>query len=264
VRSGAVLAVLAAGAVALPTGWWNNPGERTAKGIRAFERGDSAAASLAFDQALELAGEDPRLAFNSGTGHLVAGAPGAALPLLERAAQAEGEQRPDALYNLGNAKLATGDPAAAIAAYESALRLAPDHAAAKHNLELALKELQEQQPPPEQQPSDEGTGEGGDPQEGNDGERDPAAGQPQRPPEDGDPQQQGEPGDTGPDSPAPGEQQRGGRSPRLPQFDPQQDMSAEQAAALLEAVENLEREQRRAQAEAERAIRARTAVEKDW
>ena len=53
-------------------------------------------------------------------------------------------------------------------------------------------------------------------------------------------------------------------SVRLPNFDPQEDMSAEQAANLLEAVENLEREQRRAQAEEERRQRARTATEKDW
>ena len=54
------------------------------------------------------------------------------------------------------------------------------------------------------------------------------------------------------------------RSPRLPQFDPQKDMSADQAANLLEAVENLEREQRRAQADEERRQRARRATEKDW
>ena len=41
-------------------------------------------------------------------------------------------------------------------------------------------------------------------------------------------------------------------------------MSAQQAAALLAAVENLEREQRRQQAEAERQARAKETTEKDW
>ncbi len=39
-------------------------------------------------------------------------------------------------------------------------------------------------------------------------------------------------------------------------------MTAEQAAAILQAVENLERQQRREQARA--LARAKTSVEKDW
>ena len=48
----------------------------------------------------------------------------------------------------------------------------------------------------------------------------------------------------------------------MPQFEDQKDMTAEQAAAILQAVENLERQQRREQARA--LARAKTSVEKDW
>lgn len=258
---GLVAGLLAATALAVPqlgvpTGWLHNARERTGEGRAAWDRGDYTAAARALDQALELGGEDAALQFNAGTGHLAAGTPGTALPLLQRAADAAGAApagsdeaalRPDALYNLGNAHLAAGDAPAAADAYRACLRLAPDHLPAKHNLELALK--RNEQPSPQQSPGGQG-----DPREG-----------------DQQPQPQGGEGDgRGQPPPQPGEQPGGApqpeppRSSRLPNFDPQEDMSAEQAANLLEAVENLEREQRRAQAEEERRQRARTATEKDW
>lgn len=256
---GLAAGLLAAAALAVPEGWLHNARERTGEGRAAWDRGDYAAAARALDQALELGGEDAALQFNAGTGHLAAGTPGTALPLLQRAADAaaaaaagsdEAALRPDALYNLGNAHLAAGDAQAAADAYRACLRLAPDHLPAKHNLELALKR-DEQQPSPQQSPGGQG-----DPREGDQ--------QPQPQPGEGD--------GSGQPPPQPGEQPGGGpqpqpkppRSSRLPNFDPQEDMSAEQAANLLEAVENLEREQRRAQAEEERRQRARTATEKDW
>ena len=48
----------------------------------------------------------------------------------------------------------------------------------------------------------------------------------------------------------------------LPNFEDQPDMTAEQASAILEAVENLEREQRKQQA-AER-LKSRKTGERDW
>jgi Ca-activated chloride channel family protein len=158
---------------------------------------------------------------------------------------------PDALYNLGNAYLASGYAEAAAESYRAALRLRPDHQPAKHNLELALRELDKKPPPQQQQPQGGGgQGEQGRSQQQNQG---------------GDEGQQKQPQPQQP-QPQPGEQQQGQgqRSARLPNFQPQRDMSAEQAAFLLEAVENLEREQRRAQAAEQRRQRARTASEKDW
>jgi tetratricopeptide (TPR) repeat protein len=260
-KAATTLLLIGVMALAPPPSWLHNPRERTASGLRAWEQGDQNAAARAFEQALELDASDPQIAFNAGTGHLAAGAPGAAMPLLERAAEAAGALRPDALYNLGNARLAADDAAGAIAAYEGALRLTPGHAAAKHNLELALRRQQEQeQQQPDESPSG-GEGEGS-PRPGDEGEGDPQAGP--QPPAEGD-EGEGQAGGDDQQPPAPGDAQRPAeRSSRLPQFDPQEDMSADQAAALLEAVENLEREQRRADADQRRRQRGRIVVEKDW
>jgi Ca-activated chloride channel family protein len=260
-------ALLAATALAVPERWLHNARERTAEGRARWEQGDFPAAARALDQALELGGEEAALQFNAGSGHLAAGTPGLALPLLQRAADAAAlapagspaaAMRPDALYNLGNAHLAAGDPQAAADAYRACLRQEPGHQPAKHNLELALQ--QAGQPSPQQAPGEQGEPRPGDtetqPQgEGGDGPREDGQGQPEgaRPPPEGD-------GGAGP----PPRPERSKRSPRLPRFDPQEDMSAEQAANLLEAVENLEREQRRAQADEERRQRARRSTEKDW
>lgn len=153
------------------------------------------------------------------------------------------------LYNLGNARLSQGDPAAAVEAYEETLRLAPDHEDAKFNLELALRELEKQKPPPQpqQQPQD-GEGEGDPPPEPKPGSE-----------EGEDEEQTGEQGqdpDQNPSEPQP-------QDTRLQEFEDQPDMTAEEAAAILEAVESLERQQRREEA-AERARNASARGEKDW
>jgi Ca-activated chloride channel family protein len=50
-----------------------------------------------------------------------------------------------AWYNLGNAFFDAQEWAQAVSAYQESLRLAPDDADAKHNLELALRELEAQE-----------------------------------------------------------------------------------------------------------------------
>jgi tetratricopeptide (TPR) repeat protein len=255
VKTAPLFVLAAATALSVPLPWLHNPRERTAKAIDEWQQRDYRAADRHLEQALELGGENPRALFNAGTGKLGSGAPGAALQPLARAAAGKDAEakalRPDALYNLGNAYLAAGYAAAAAESYRAALRLRPDHRPTKHNLELALRAL-EKQPPPQPQQQPQGGGKGGGKSGGG-----------QQPP-----QQSG--GDNGqqPQQPQPqsGANQpgQGQRSAQLPGFNPQRDMSAQQAAFLLEAVENLEREQRRAQAAEQRRQRARTATEKDW
>ncbi len=256
--------LLAATALSLPDHWLHNPRERTDKGVEEWQRKEFAAADRHLEQALELGGETPRGLFNAGTGRLGAGAPGAALPLLTRAAEAAAKDplaqalQPEVLYNLGNAYLAAGDASNAVESYQAALRLQPNHQAAKHNLELALEEQrkneQEQQQQNDQQQQQNQGGDQQQPQEGGGSQgQQPPQPQPQAPQPQGGQPQGGQP-----------QQGQAQRSPRLPGFNPQKDMSAEQAASLLEAVENLEREQRRARAEQQRRDRARTATEKDW
>ena len=76
---------------------------------------------------------------------------------------ARGELRSRAFFNRGNAAFRSQEYAQAVAAYQEVLRMNPDHLDAKHNLELALRQLPPQgssseaqppqaEPPPQAQP----------------------------------------------------------------------------------------------------------------
>lgn len=235
-----------------------NPHERTRRAVDAYHEQRLEEAVALGHAARELAPDEPLTGFNAGTLDLAAGLHEAAIASFEETVErlrlpeaGEGlHQLPESrfaqprlaassLYNLGNAHFAKGDPAAAVRAYEDALRLAPGHEDAKHNLELALRELQRQTPPPQPQENpDEAEGGGDQPTEPE-----------QEGPQDG---QDQEPSDAQPeplDAP-------------LQDFEDQPDMTAEEAAAILQAVENLERQQRREEA-TERASNT-SPGEKDW
>jgi len=73
---------------------------------------------------------------------------------------ATGELRSRAFFNRGNAAFRVREYAQAVDAYIEVLRMDPDHLDAKHNLELALKQLppqgrDDEQPPPQAQPPQE-------------------------------------------------------------------------------------------------------------
>jgi len=249
----------------------HNPREQTDDAVEAYRSRRFEDALPPARKARELAPEEPLTGYNSGTLELAAGLPGDAIATFEETLEALHASEPangaeptprrspesryrrpalaaSTLYNLGNARLAQEDPAGAVEAYEEALRLAPGHADAKFNLELALRELERQNPPPQpQQEPQEGEGEGEPPPE------------PQPGSEDGEEQEQ--PGEgQGPD-----ESRRDPRpeDSRLQEFEDQPDMTAEEAAAILEAVESLERQQRREEA-AKRTRKTATRGEKDW
>lgn len=216
--------------------WVHNPRARTESGIEAHRQGEAAIAAEALAAALDLTPTDPLVQYNAGTASLLGAGP-EAVPLLQAAAEAAPpELRPTAYYNLGNAHLAGQDPAAAIDTYQRSLRLSPDNLDAKHNLELAQRLLQQHQQQQQQQEQDEQQEqqEQDEQQEQNQGEQE----QPQ------DQDQQEQPSDRA-----------------LPDFDEQPDMTAEQAAAILEAVENLEREQRRKEA---LELMKQAGKERDW
>lgn len=240
-----------------------NPRERTSRALAAWEKGRPEEAVAPLDSALRLRPGDPLVEFNAGTAHLGAKRPDAASLLEQAAKHAPPELAADALYNLGNARLSAKDARGAIDAYKGALRARPELGDAKRNLELALRLLEEQQKQQQQQQqnrqgqqsgqNDPSQGEQEKPQDGQ-GKEDETKGKsdPQADQQPQDPSQQGEP--------------QAGEGPRrerpLPQFRDQEDMTAEQAAAILQAVEHLERQQRRDQARA--VARAKTSVEKDW
>ena len=141
-----------------------NPRERTRRGLEQIERAtppptldeaaeagadaappdDPAPAIAPFDAAARLA-EDARTAYNAGTARLLAERQDAT-QLLETASAAEDPALASrAAFNLGNAHLAANDLQGAVDAYKSALRRRPDFQPAKHNLEIALDRLQQQQ-----------------------------------------------------------------------------------------------------------------------
>jgi tetratricopeptide (TPR) repeat protein len=276
--------------------WLYNPRERTAAAIQGVARGDSKAAVAAADTALRLAPDAPLARYNAGSARLATGrragsgppAAGAktavdpalareAVPLLAGAVKAAGpELAADASYNLGNARLAAGDFAGAAEAYKQTLRVAPGSGDAKFNLELALREEQRQRQNPRQALGPRGGG--GRPRpgdrrqtagQGGSGEVGaiPQPGQPGRQPEQQAPspqqgQRQGQnglaqraQGLNGQPSPLSGRQPLAG-------YQDQPEMSASEAAAVLEAVENLERQHRRQVAA--RQARQRAASREDW
>jgi Ca-activated chloride channel family protein len=238
-----------------------NARERTAAGKSALEAGKGPQAIPAFDTALRLAPANPTARFNAGTARLDGDA-ASALPLLEQAAKrAPPELAPSAWYNLGNGRLATGDAQGAVAAYIEALRRQPEHANAKVNLELALRELERQRQQQQQQQDEKQQQKENQQQPSNasSGSKNPSDQSPQPPAvEAQQPQPSQLPSSSTGSSSNPSPQ--GQQSP--PQFHDLPDMTAEQAAAILRAVENLERQQRRERAEKQAA--AKTQVEIDW
>lgn len=278
-----------------------NPEERTERAIDAFEAGQPEDAVGPLETALRLAPDDAVARFNAGTARL-ATERGDALPLLESAAEAPSDALASrAHYNLGNSHLSRADvdPATAAEAYQQAidaykqsLRRDPNFDDAKFNLELAQKLLEElqqqqqdqpqnqdqQQQDQDQQNEDSENQQNQDPQQDQQDqqdqeqqEQDQEQQQDQQETQDSedsqqqdqqqqDQQQQDQQQDPqqNPDQQPQNQQQE---SP-LPQFEDLPDMSAEEAAAILEAIENMEREQRRQ--EALEAAKKSGKGKKDW
>lgn len=242
--------------------WLYNPRERTAQGLERLELRGPDEALAAFEAAARLAPGDRRVLYNSGTARLLADH-GDAVEALERAVADEGERAlpsralQAAWYNLGTARLAAGEAAGAIAAFEEALRLEPSDADAKHNLEVALRRLEEERRkllPPRESPGGERPGEDEDAGESGGTEPDEQSGDDERggrEPEGGEREAESQPDDDA----------AFGRRP-LQGFEEQSDLTAAQAAALLEAVENLERRERLI--EAARSAAQAGAEEEDW
>ncbi len=267
-----------------------NPVERTEEGAAALEASAPEAATEALDTALRLNPSSDKARYNAGTAHLLATDKDKAAPLLEAAAlSADKALSARAFYNLGNSRLEGQDPdlKGAVEAYKESLRRDPASADAKFNLELALRRLQEQQKKDQQgqdqqkdQQKDQqdeqkkdggqGQGQGDQQQEKNEQQnKDPQQGQDDKEKQ-GDnqnkDQQSGKDQEKQPES-KPEQQQQAlpgqkGESSPLPQFHDLPDMDAQQAAAILEAIENLERNQRRQ--DAKKALKANASGKKDW
>jgi Ca-activated chloride channel family protein len=139
------------------------------RGNRLYRAGRHAEAVAAYQQALADGDRSPALRYNLGTALLRLGRHREAEEHLRAAlAAVDPELRERALYNLGNRFLGEGRAAsgpdaerllsAAVESYQQALRIAPQDAAAKWNLELALRERDEQrrqQPQPSESSSEQ-------------------------------------------------------------------------------------------------------------
>jgi tetratricopeptide (TPR) repeat protein len=259
--------------------WLFNPRERTAAAIAAVKRGDAKTAVATADSALRLAPETPLARYNAGTARLAAGDRSLAAdaePLLEGAVKTAGRDLAVAAsYNLGNARFGAGDFAGAVEAYKQTLRAAPANGDAKFNLELALRAQRRQRQSPQR-----GIGPRGGGNRPRQGERQQTAGQggsgaagaspqPGQPPAQlgPSPQQSPRQGDSGQAQAQAAQGLRGQPSPLLGRqplvgYRDQPEMTASEAAAVLESVENLERQQRRLAAA--RQARQRAANGEDW
>ena len=270
-----------------------NTEERTRRGIEAAADGEPEVAVESLETAARLDPDNPVTQYNAGTARL--GLPpesrGDVEPLLRSAAESgRSDLVPRASYNLGNARLDAQQFDQAIEAYKAALRADPDYEDAKFNLELAQRLLEEQQQQSqssddqqqgdqqqdqqqegeekkEQEQQDQEQGE--DEQQSQDQEQkdqeqeqknqeQEQKDQEQKRQQQQDQEQQQDPSQQ--QQPQPGQEQQD-QGP-LPQFKDLPEMTQEEAAAILEAVENLEREQRRE--EAKQRAKANAVGRKDW
>jgi tetratricopeptide (TPR) repeat protein len=113
-----------------------------AKGVKAFAKKQYSDAERAFAQANALR-PSPSAAFNSGTAKIAAGHHAEGSAALEQAF-ADPKLRADALYNRGNSALLAKAYDYAVRDYTAALRLRPNDAQAKRNLEIALQKAAQQ------------------------------------------------------------------------------------------------------------------------
>lgn len=122
----------------------------SARGVANFVRGEFEQAVSAMERAASIA-PGPRSSFNLGTARIAAGENIEGSAELDAAIEDPG-LRPDALFNRGNSALAASSFEAAIRDYSDVLRIRPGDAAAKRNLEIALRQ---QQNSPQQSPEGE-------------------------------------------------------------------------------------------------------------
>jgi Ca-activated chloride channel family protein len=115
----------------------------TARGVKQFAEKKYAEAQKSFATAAAI-GSSPTRSFNLGTSQIAAGNREAGSSTIAKAL-ADPSLRADAFFNRGNSALAANAFDYAIRDYSQTLRLRPSDAAAKRNLEIALRRKQAMQ-----------------------------------------------------------------------------------------------------------------------
>ena len=125
------------------------------EGNRLFAEGKYEEAEKAYLEAQTKSPGQPEILYNIGNALIKQGKFPQGIRALRQSSESGKEQiKTDSLYNTGNALYMTGDFKSSADAFIEALKLHPEDKDAKHNLELALQKLQEQQQQKEQQQSD--------------------------------------------------------------------------------------------------------------
>ena len=155
-------------------GPWVTAASKCREGNRLYQQQKFAEAAQAYEEGRQLDSSEPRLKFNLGAALYQQQQWARAAEQFDHTAEKLPEEhQASAHYDLGNCQYRTGRYDQAAESYRRALRLDPSARDAKHNLELALKKLEEQQQ--QQESSDD------DQQQENDDQQQPQEDQDQQP-----------------------------------------------------------------------------------
>ncbi len=246
----AVVLVMLVALYPLLVGFADSPQGRNRKGNRFYRDGRFDEALTEYRGAQVLAPELAALALNAGNALFRKGElPDAIREYGNAALSDDVVMSSAALYNAGNAFLQAGQMDTAVEAFKGALKLNPDDQDAKHNLEVALKLLEQQQQEQQQEQQD------GEDQENEDQENQDKQEQQEQDGEDEGNQDQDEQDQENQD-------QENQDQENQEQNQQGQAMSQEEAERLLDAIGDAE-EELQAKLRAARAGK-REKVDKDW
>jgi Ca-activated chloride channel family protein len=131
------------------------PSRETNKGLKAYESGDAAQALAAFERARAARPDSPLTRFNEAVAQVKAGKAPEAIEAFTSLSREKNDLGFESHYNLGNALLGAKQLPAAVAAYRDALRLRPDDARARRNLEIALRQQEQEKKDQEKDKKDQ-------------------------------------------------------------------------------------------------------------
>jgi tetratricopeptide (TPR) repeat protein len=226
----------------------SSPASKNREGNRLFEQGKYQEAEKAYLEAQGERPDTPELVYNLGNARLKQKKQKEAIQLLREAITKGGRGlQANGWYNAGNALFEMGEFKGSADAYVQALRINPADRDAKHNLELALRRLEQQQK--QQQPG-----------AGSSQEQEKESGQDSRQPE----QAGGEPPRDPRESPqdSEGKEKEQPANPQATQAEGREgSLSKERALQILDALQNQELAEQRKLLE-RRA--GRRATGRDW
>ncbi|MBN2319098.1 MAG: tetratricopeptide repeat protein [Acidobacteria bacterium] len=139
--------ILAAAFLAIPpAAKAESPASKNREGNRLFNEGKYEEAEKAYLEAQVKKPGKPEIIYNLGNSLIKQEKYPQGIQALQQSADKGDEQiRTNSLYNTGNALYSTGDYRGSAEAFIEALKLNPEDRDAKHNLELALQKLREQE-----------------------------------------------------------------------------------------------------------------------